>query len=617
DRPTTANNMGGLIVTSTHSEGEIYLHESTLSKSTRDGLGALTKPIPIRNSSGPEPVPTYTPTPVKFNDALDGVTEPVAAWDLDSDEDELVQLTKEVLFTQVQERDMISFTPTASIHRLPPEILCYIFLLVQTRDGSYIANFGDEVTINLQPLILSHVCVSWRAHVLSFPSLWSKITMEIDAEDPETWSTVESAVISPLQFALERCGNHALNLDLWFSISMEDDARPNLPIPGTDLFHLLSRHAHRWKDLAVIISSTSEFGRVLHPLNILPLSLKSPLLESLSVRSLLLPHSLLAHSPRLHTLSLHNDCLFPLTDSTSSSFPTTFPQIQHLTLDDWDRSLVLRALSSFPHLHSLRLLKPKVSTQLEASESPIILQFRLDFLQSLTIMYTNGVISPLGDILTQLELPSLQTLELVLPPSHHGSLPTEYAVRFTSLCQRIVVHLLEKSGCQISSLRLSSLPLAFSPAVDSLLRSERVRTSLERLEIDFRSTAYRSNGDGKEVAEALIQSLDASSGIGSDRRVPNLRTIYLSYDHMSLDDDLVAGMMESRVGAELREGGIKSATTFDGYGSPKSGVRSSDPAEACADDKDVDLRVIIRKGSMDRAVYERLTSLGVDVIESR
>ncbi|KAJ8078283.1 hypothetical protein PM082_000489 [Marasmius tenuissimus] len=555
----------------------------------------------------------------KFIDAPDGVgvVGTAAAWDRDSDEDELVQLTKEILFTQVQERDMIiSSTPATTIHKLPSEILCYIFLLVQEGDGSYIANFGDEVTINLRPLTLSHVCVSWRAHVLSLPSLWSKITMEIDAEDPETWSAVESAVISPLQFALERCGTHALSLDMWFSVSMEDDVQPNLPIPGTDLFHLLARHAHRWKDLAVVISSTSEFGRVLHPLNILPSWLEeAPLLENLNVRSLLIPHSLLAHSPRLHTLSLHNDCLFPLTDSINSeSLPTTFPQIQHLTLDDWNGSLVLRALSSFPCLHSLRLFKTKASAQLEAPESSEILRFRLDFLHSLTIMYTNSAINPLGNILAQLELPSLQTLELVLPSPPHGSLPAEYAVRFTLFCQRDVVRLLERSGCQINSLRLSPLPLTYSSAIDSLFRSESVRTSLERLEIDFQSTTYRFNGErGKEAAEGLIQSL----GIGSDRRVPNLRTIHLSYDHMSLDDELVAGMIESRVGTRIREVGIGSATVLGGCGSPKSGVRSSSSAETCADDKDVEFRVVIRKGRVDRAIYERLISLGVDVIEPR
>ncbi|PBK63113.1 hypothetical protein ARMSODRAFT_554433 [Armillaria solidipes] len=132
------------------------------------------------------------------------------------------------------------------IHRLPPEILSEIFILLPP---SY-TEWYDVFDMSRPPWSLGHVCSSWRSTVVSScRSLWfnpqitfSDANCDIELRDP----------ISLLQIALERSGNYELSFS--FSYDVKEGTRLH---DAAALFQLLLNNSCRWRRVELSIEPLS------------------------------------------------------------------------------------------------------------------------------------------------------------------------------------------------------------------------------------------------------------------------------------------------------------------------------------------------------------------------
>ncbi|KAK0243753.1 hypothetical protein EDD85DRAFT_171927 [Armillaria nabsnona] len=137
------------------------------------------------------------------------------------------------------------------IHRLPPEILSEIFMLLPPS----CTEWYDVFDMSRPPWSLGHVCSSWRSTVVSScRSLWfnpqitfSDANGDIELRDP----------ISLLQTALERSGNHELS----FSFSYDVKVGVRLHDAAT-LFRLLLDNSCRWRRVELSIEPLSIWSRL-------------------------------------------------------------------------------------------------------------------------------------------------------------------------------------------------------------------------------------------------------------------------------------------------------------------------------------------------------------------
>ncbi|PBK97150.1 hypothetical protein ARMGADRAFT_625206 [Armillaria gallica] len=108
------------------------------------------------------------------------------------------------------------------IHRLPPEILSEIFLLLP----SSCTEWYDVFDMSRPPWSLGHVCSSWRSTVVSScRSIWSNPWIPFSSANGDIGIELCDP-ISLLQTALERSGNHELSFS--FSYGDLDELRSHL-----------------------------------------------------------------------------------------------------------------------------------------------------------------------------------------------------------------------------------------------------------------------------------------------------------------------------------------------------------------------------------------------------
>ncbi|KAF8182140.1 hypothetical protein K438DRAFT_1161991 [Mycena galopus ATCC 62051] len=108
----------------------------------------------------------------------------------------------------------------SSVRRVPPELICDIFALTMLD--------GDS-----DPWHLSHICRTWRALALSYPPLWSLITV------PSTGRTPLPAIRAQLL----RSANGPL--DIHWSLTSNSDV-------DSELLALLIPHSNRWHSLSLL-----------------------------------------------------------------------------------------------------------------------------------------------------------------------------------------------------------------------------------------------------------------------------------------------------------------------------------------------------------------------------
>ncbi|KAJ7648229.1 hypothetical protein DFH06DRAFT_1423724 [Mycena polygramma] len=131
---------------------------------------------------------------------------------------------------------------------MPPEVLCEIFAwtLPSVRDSC--KRLKPRVTDS--PWILTHVSHRWRAVAILNPSLWSIVAIKYQ---PGTDPSVYSLAMMETQLA------RAKKLKIIFSGNQMSD-----PGPQIEMFRYLSKHASRWEELTLLL--TSELYLVLNNL---------------------------------------------------------------------------------------------------------------------------------------------------------------------------------------------------------------------------------------------------------------------------------------------------------------------------------------------------------------
>ena len=98
-----------------------------------------------------------------------------------------------------------------AVHRLPVEILIEIFLFYLPPGRTLGRSLRVSASRRQAPLLLCHVCSSWRRIALQTPALWACLIMEVSGEDtqevPERHSQVASHWFS-------QAGRHLVNLEI-------------------------------------------------------------------------------------------------------------------------------------------------------------------------------------------------------------------------------------------------------------------------------------------------------------------------------------------------------------------------------------------------------------------
>jgi len=113
---------------------------------------------------------------------------------------------------------------SGSIHRLPVEILTEIFLfcLIPKTDPS---STSPSVCSSQAPLLLCHICSSWRQLALETPALWTSLTIEVIPRDtpvvPERHSEAASCWFS-------RSRNRLIDLEINQHAWIEFEEYPDL-----------------------------------------------------------------------------------------------------------------------------------------------------------------------------------------------------------------------------------------------------------------------------------------------------------------------------------------------------------------------------------------------------
>lgn len=131
--------------------------------------------------------------------------------------DELMLQLSECFLKWTQYKAVIS-----PVRRLPPEILCQIFL-------DAISSESQKPHKNLAPLSLCQVCESWRWAALGLPKLWTHLVFSFKP------STLERD-IRRMEFWLNRAKDLALSL----SLCAERDIEKFSPPDAIPLSHLLN-----------------------------------------------------------------------------------------------------------------------------------------------------------------------------------------------------------------------------------------------------------------------------------------------------------------------------------------------------------------------------------------
>ncbi|KAF9074109.1 hypothetical protein BDP27DRAFT_1476778 [Rhodocollybia butyracea] len=166
------------------------------------------------------------------------------------------------------------------IRRLPPELLTKIFTFIVEENPMTFGDYSPGTRLNA--LRISHVCCWWHTLVVSQPSLWSFIRVDIRNIPTKGSVFFRKDVIPRSEFAA-------------LSITLEFSHHNSINLVARDILNDLGAQANRWKHLKLLVSSPDGMrqldnlipGRALtHPRdtagNISPL----PLLESLTIISI-------------------------------------------------------------------------------------------------------------------------------------------------------------------------------------------------------------------------------------------------------------------------------------------------------------------------------------------
>ncbi len=129
------------------------------------------------------------------------------------------------------------------VARLPAELIITIFFHCLP-DNSYPSLHGDAA-----PLLLSHVCRSWRSLALAVSRLWSSFNVDF-----------HNGYVTPRLEALEFWLKHSKEQPLFFDIIYEPPTHTTRRVfqgQSTAFVKALLRHSSRWRDVRFVTPGAS------------------------------------------------------------------------------------------------------------------------------------------------------------------------------------------------------------------------------------------------------------------------------------------------------------------------------------------------------------------------
>jgi hypothetical protein len=122
--------------------------------------------------------------------------------------------------------------------------------------SSHSTSSGDNASNITRTTHLAGVCAHWRRLILSAPSLWSRISFDLDVIDNDAYvdHAHRCAAVETLRMYLERSGEHALVILLSGGHDLKDGEGFRNGITVQALEYLLSQ-SHRWKKAELMLHS--------------------------------------------------------------------------------------------------------------------------------------------------------------------------------------------------------------------------------------------------------------------------------------------------------------------------------------------------------------------------
>lgn len=384
----------------------------------------------------------------------------------------------------------------------------------------------EPMSLNSGPLLMTHVCSSWRRIAINKSNLWTHIWVTIDNnEDREGWPAL-------VKLWIERSGQLPLNFHI-----QETEKHNYSQHPDSVFFRVLDillPQAHRWKSVELLNRNFQATGDT-QWFHKLPQRPDFPLLESFTLQARRMEQQELARvtemirqSPRLHSVTWMI--------KTAVTMPTLpWAQLTHLTLIFiCSLDMTLDILSNCPHLHQL-----DISVQLLQGTQALrhVTHTKLE-----TLYFScSGTLEPLFDSIT---LPRIKDLTIDQMPDIHvpeianGPWPHGAFMKF-----------LKRSNCAVEKFSMMDITIVNDADLIDLLRH--LSPSLVNLVID--------NEDCPFVTDAVLRSLSypsvssyiqdkgdiADADAFKDVLCPRLQELRLT-GCMATTDGVLADMVESR-----------------------------------------------------------------------
>ncbi|KAF8606166.1 hypothetical protein BDV93DRAFT_604690 [Ceratobasidium sp. AG-I] len=398
------------------------------------------------------------------------------------------------------------------IHRLPPEILSHIFVVL-VRASRYAASIGDRSYDEIDyPVRLSSICVHWRQVAISTPALWSFLDI--------CRSKYSLEYIEYLNVCCQRSGNASLSLRLG-----KYDKRYDQDAGDEQLVPLLNSCATRLESFATAYYSPGVAKQLLSPLVVRGVATR---VRKLALHAhweddvILADHSLPQRVLDELLEPLHSLCL------AGVAF-------------DWDtircRNLVELQLSSIDIL---------------ASPSPSQLTYFLNANPTIRKLKISALgVSTYQTTLPPIKLPELQNLELEMYPEFtqgflalltpgtrditlrvYSYVPESDRPQFTNTLR----HFFQRS--RIVTLRIPTNNFVpFSGVADCLPHLETLGVDAPRSGYDLSEIDTQTNLLPKLHTVELVQctTRDMESGLGTVLSLPSVQHI-LFPDFHSVDD---------------------------------------------------------------------------------
>lgn len=353
--------------------------------------------------------------------------------------------------------------------RLPPEILAYIF--------EECVHDGWTRT----PLVVSHVCLSWRK-AASIPTVWSHVYVNLDARDP----------YKRTQFWFDKAGESPLTINLEVGNDMSHLNR---------LTELLVSTLPRWKALTVKSIMLHPVNQILQACNrpapelrVVDISIEQEFTAApdSDVNELVGLRTSFQEAPQFNSLCIRRNIL-PRGNIIPSSIKNLSLHLpSHQSHTTQSLSSIIQVLEELPNLELFSLEIPNKHTQhFELNVEPDR-AVNLPHLSSMTLMGKDNLFA----ILPHLMVPSLT--HLYLRSSLDYFQPSDVAVWIELFFQHAQITLLE-----IRDLGLDSL------AYDRILRS---LPSVEELRLH-----------DCDVVDSTLQALNGPHGLCRHLRKLDLR----------------------------------------------------------------------------------------------